>query len=277
MPVAATVAAVVMWGIVAHDSGVGWVQATGTLVTGFLFVGLVAPALAVRRARCRVVSAPPDAVVGEPVVMVVETSGALELRSGAKGKPCVSGAGRLCHLEVVPPARGMVAQVVVTAASAAPFGLLWWTRPVTLVLTRPMAVAPRAGPPDPALVTAADAGGVAPGAGRAHELRGVRPYIPGDPRRLVHWPATAHTGALMVRENERRQRQPVSVWAVLPEDPVTAEKLAERAMGTVTALLAAGEPVELVTAQPGGLTRATVTSPAAAGRQLASALPEVAW
>lgn len=277
LPIAATLGAVIMWGIVAHDSGVGWVQATGTLVGGFLAVGLLAPAVAVSRARCRVVSAPLDAVAGQRVVVEIETSGALELRAGAGGAPSLSGPDRRCRLEVVAPGRGVATSLAVTVASAAPFGFLWWTRPMVLVLTRPMAVAPRTGPADPTLVQGAQSGGVAPGAARADELRGVRPYIAGDPRRLVHWPATAHTGALMVRETERLRRQPASVWAVLPDDPAAAERLAERAMGTVGALLAAGGPVELVTAQPEGITRVAVTTPAAAGRQLARALPEVAW
>ena len=40
-----------------------------------------------------------------------------------------------------------------------------------------------------------------------HEItRGVREYVDGDPIRLVHWPATARTGAVMVRELEGPQR-----------------------------------------------------------------------
>jgi uncharacterized protein (DUF58 family) len=32
---------------------------------------------------------------------------------------------------------------------------------------------------------------------------GVRPYVPGDPLRSIHWPATAATGVLVRREDER--------------------------------------------------------------------------
>ena len=56
------------------------------------------------------------------------------------------------------------------------------------------------------------------------EPRGVRPYAPGDPRRAVHWPATSHSGTLMVRESERQTDDPVMVELVLPQDPVAAEE-----------------------------------------------------
>ena len=40
------------------------------------------------------------------------------------------------------------------------------------------------------------------GSASADRTRGVRAYQPGDPPRLVHWPATAKTGSLLVRQFE---------------------------------------------------------------------------
>ncbi|MHB9144925.1 MAG: DUF58 domain-containing protein [Symbiobacteriia bacterium] len=55
-------------------------------------------------------------------------------------------------------------------------------------------------------------------AGEAHraaihagETRGIRPYAPGDPLRHIHWPATAKTGRLAVREFEPVGRAPLHV------------------------------------------------------------------
>jgi uncharacterized protein (DUF58 family) len=275
-PVLGTIVAVGVWGVVAHDSGVGWVQAVGALVAGFLLVGLVGPALAVARARCAVVSVPADAVAGGPATVEISVSTALELRPvDPPGPPALSGASARCAVELRPQRRGMLDQCTVVIASAAPFGLMWWTRTVVLVLPRPLAVAPRIGAPDTGLRSPAAGGevGVRPAPGRGSELRGVRPYERGDRRHLVHWPATAHTGALMVREVERAAGGSVTVRGVLPDDPDAAEDVAQRVMGTVAELLRTGERIELVTAEPGGRVRAPVSSLADAGRRLARALP----
>jgi uncharacterized protein (DUF2384 family) len=105
------------------------------------------------------------------------------------------------------------------------------------------------------------------------EPRGVRPYAPGDPRRTVHWPATSHAGALMVRESERQADDPVLVELVLPADPVAAEAEAERMMGAVGTCLADHRPVVLVTHEPGGRVARPVVDRVDLGRRLARAVP----
>lgn len=42
-------------------------------------------------------------------------------------------------------------------------------------------------------------------------VAGIRTYLPGDPMRFVHWPATAHTGELMVKSFEPMQHFDVAV------------------------------------------------------------------
>lgn len=281
-----------LWTVVAHDSGLGWVQTVGALVAGVLVVGLVAPAVAVVRIAVAVAASPPDARRGSPTRLHVTVSAPAEVRAiDPPGPAVLTGDAARVVLECTPGERGLVDRVTVSVASAAPFGLLWWSRTVVLPLERPIAVAPRVGPrADPALVRRTpaviglgadrDATRAAPGVvASGPDPRGVRPYDHGDPRHLVHWPATAHAGVLMMRENERPARAPAVVDGVLPddpEDPEGAERRAEAVMATVTALLASGATVHLGTLEPSGPLTAPVASAAEAGRRLATALPRPA-
>ena len=105
------------------------------------------------------------------------------------------------------------------------------------------------------------------------EVRGVRPYRSGDLRRAIHWPATAHTGSLMVTETDRQVDDPVVVDVELPPDPDEAERAAERAMATASGLLARGVPLLLVTLEEGGRTVRPVVDRVELGRRLARAVP----
>lgn len=276
MPVAASAAVLGVWGVVAHDSGAGWVQALGALVAGALVVGMLGPGVAVARARCRVVASPRDASAGAAVTLEISTTVPLELQPTDPPGPVVMTRGGRAVLEVRPGHRGVLEGCRVTVASAAPFGILWWTRTVTLDLPRPLAVAPRVGRPQAGtrLVHGHDETPLA-GPGRGADPRGVRPYMPGDRRTLVHWPATAHTGSLMVRETERPRQHVAVVDGRLPLDPVEAERQAERVLAVVHALLFAGAHVELETAEPEGEVVAPVTTLESAGRRLALASPRV--
>lgn len=275
-PVVGSALAVAAWFGVAHSSGSGWVQALGALLFGYLVVGLAGPALAVGRARCSVVDSPSDAVAGATVAVTVEVSTAMVVRPvDPSGHETATGSAPRCDLAVVVAHRGVVADCTVQLASAAPFGLLWWTRRVTLPLPRPLEVAPTVGPPRPAGWDRDDSAGddARPVDRRVGEPRGVRDYRPGDLRSWVHWRATAHSGTLMVREMEGPAGRPVTVSALLPDDPDAADEEASRALGTVSELLAAGRTVVLVTAEPDGVVRRGVTDVADAGRRLARALP----
>lgn len=275
-PVVVSVVTMVGWVGVAHNSGSGWVQALGALLGAFLLIGLLGPAVAVRRARCRVVHCPSDTTAGVPATVVLEVSAPVEVRPlRPPGPVALSGRSRTVEVELVPERRGVVTACTLRVGSAAPFGLLWWTRRVHLALPRPLVVAPRLGPPD---ADVADPGKVSSDEGRrvaarVGEPRGVRPYRPGDLRHWVHWPATAHTGELMVREMEQPASSPLVLRAELPLDPDRAEEAAGRHLGTVAALLAQGRAVMLVTYEPDGEHRRTVDSVVDAGRRLAVAEP----
>jgi uncharacterized protein (DUF58 family) len=269
----------VAWELVAHNSGAGWVQAVGDLLAGVLVVGLLAPSVFAWRARVAVVDAPPDATAGFPIELRVDASVRVRVQPiDPPGPHVFVGAkrpmGTIC---VIPARRGVHDVVVLDVASAAPFGLMWWSKRVDVALRRPLVVAPRMGepawrPPSPDLVLPDPA---AAGAARrpveVGEPRGVRPYRPGDLRRFVHWPATAHSARLMVREMEGPSAEPVTVEIRLPHDDEAAERLAERGLATVVALIDRGVPVVLATVEATGPRTELVADRRAAGRRLAHA------
>jgi uncharacterized protein (DUF58 family) len=279
LPVVGSAAVLGVWGAAAHDAGAGWTQAIGALVTGVLVVGMLAPALAVARCRCQVLTAPVDAAAGAALDLEVTSTAPIEVRPlDPPGPTVMVSANRPTLLEVRPQHRGELDRVTVAVASAAPFGILWWTRRETLVLPRPVSLAPRVGRDQ---VSSRSAGGkdepdqaLGTRAGRAGAPRGVRPYEPGDRRARVHWRQTAHSGALMVSEPEPPVRHVAAVDGLLPADRDAAERRAELVMATVRELLGAGVDVELRTEEPGGEVVAPVPTMRAAGRRLARALPQ---
>lgn len=275
-PVAAGVLTLAAWGGVAHNSGDGWVQALGALLAAFLLVGLAAPALAVRRIKCAVTANPGDCTAGYPVPVEVAVSAGARLQPLLPPGPSVIAPGP-CTLTLVPARRGVYEACRLEVASAAPFGLLWWTRTVTVPLARPLFVAPRPGTPDPSVLAAARSQGEDGRrfGTRVGEPRSVRPYQVGDLRHWVHWPATAHTRTLMVREMEGPLAQPLTVRALLPDDPDAADHRAGQVLATVAQLLAAGRVVRLETIEARGPRREEVATVGDAGRRLARALPPV--
>jgi len=300
-PLVSCAGVLLAWWLVAHNSGAGWVQAVGDLLAGVLLVGLAAPAVVVARARITVVEAPADATAGLPADLTVATTTRVratpldppgpEVFVGPggphRGAPGHAPGGALAGdgepgrpgtepLTLLPEGRGVHRRVVVELASAAPFGLLWWRRTRVVELPRHLHVGPRLGRPLPLPRGRQDTAGE--GMQRAPvqvgEPRGVRPYRPGDHRRWVHWPGTAHSGELMVREMEGPTAEPLAVDVRLPADPEAAERVAERALGTVVALVDRGTPVLLVTTEDDGRTVAIVGDRRTAGRRLARAVAE---
>jgi uncharacterized protein (DUF58 family) len=175
---------------------------------------------------------------------------------------------------LLPARRGLHDSIVVDVATAAPFGLQWWTRRIGVPLPSALHIAPRRGQPIPLPPwTDEDAGEHRPRVpAQAGEARGTRQYRSGDNRRRMHWPATAHAGELMVRELEGPAAEPVTVTVVLPPDPEQAERVAEQALGTVLRLLDRGGQVLLATTETSGPVTAAVGDRRSAGRRLARAV-----
>jgi uncharacterized protein (DUF58 family) len=234
VPFAMTVAVLVGWGVVAHDSGSGWVQLLGEAVGATLAVGLFGPALSLARTRVTCTRSPSDATAGAPVELTVTATQRVRVRAvdppgpagfvGPERDPQAPGA-----VEVVPPRHDVVEQMTLLVETAAPFGILWWSKRVVVSLPTPLHVAPRLGATHSPRPVPDD--GAGDGSRRVAavigEARGARPYRPGDSRQWVHWPSTAHTGALMVREMEGPMRAPATVTVSLPADRDAAERLAE--------------------------------------------------
>jgi uncharacterized protein (DUF58 family) len=190
--------------------------------------------------------------------------------------PDEAGGGRREWVTLLPEHRGVYHRVVLEVATAAPFGLLWWRRAVVLDLPRPLHIGPRMGRPLPLPRGREDTtgSGLVDASVPIGEPRGVRPYRPGDHRRFVHWPATAHSGELMVREMEGPTAEPITLEVRLPSDPDGAERLAERAMATIVALVDRGAAVLLATTEEDGPRVAAVGDRRSAGRRLARAVAE---
>ncbi len=275
-PFAGSVLALSLWALVAHNSGSGWVQALGCLLAGFVVVGLFGPALAVSRLRVTVESNPSEGTegLGVRVVLGISAPGAVRGRPPCGG-PTVTGEGDL-ELQVVPDRRGAIEHLELDVSSASPFGLLWWHKTVRVALPRPLWVAPTPGAPDAAFVSSGTPRGGLEVArhrdGALGEPRGVRPYAAGDPRRLVHWPATAHRGELMVREAERPDAAVPHLRVALLDDGPAGDAAARRALGTLLELLGRSSPVMVSTLERDGPRTEPVYGPADARRRMARAV-----
>jgi len=299
VPLASCAGVLLAWGLVAHNSGAGWVQAVGDILAGILAVGLFAPAVVAARSRVAIRESPADGTAGLPVELAAtsnsrlrvrpldppgpeafvgpyRTPGARTLRGTGDGHRSGTGYGTAQPLTLIPECRGLHDHVLLEVATAAPFGLLWWRKTVVVELPRVLHIGPRLGRPLPLPGGREDTAGgrVLHSSVQIGEPRGVRPYRPGDHRRWVHWPATAHSGELMVREMEGPAAEPVTLEIRLPADRDAAERMAERAMATVVALVDRGASVLLVTTENGGPKKGAVGDRRAAGRRLARAVAE---
>jgi uncharacterized protein (DUF58 family) len=246
---------------------------TGMVVT--LVIGVVWPLVAVRRVRVTV-DAPRDATVGDAVPVEVRLDGRIgrcEVRAldptGDWHRVDVAGAGVLGHLA---DRRGVFRLVRIEVRTSAPLGVLAAHRVLDVALPRPIEVAPKAmavdwlpaaTPIDGAIAISA----LAPLGGDT--VRAVRPYAAGDPAHLVHWPSTARTGALVVRELEPPAPMGQALVVDLRDLGPDKERAASYALGAAVAVLAAGGELVMCTAEVAGPVTERVRSPLQAGRRLA--------
>ncbi len=247
-----------------------------------LVIGCVVPWLAVRRITVEA-STPRDLTVGDTALVDVVLRvgvgprvGRCEVRAldptGAWCRASAPGTGRIPHLA---DRRGSFDVLRVEVRVTAPFGLLAAHRVHLLRLPHPVDVAPR-----PLAVTwsaapAPVAGGLQPVAQPALAgdlVRSVRPYVAGDPSHLVHWPSSARTGAIVVRELEPPRPVGQAVVIDLRGMGSEAERAASFGLGAARAVLAAGGELVLCTCEGHGPVTAAVTNPLDAGRRLARAV-----
>ncbi len=286
-PIGLSAIVLALWEIVAHNSGSGWVQLLGALLAGALLVGLVGPGIALLKLRVACTWCPPDATAGEPVDLSMALSGRCQVEPlDPRGRPCSADAElgavgtsggppeAACTLRLVPEHRGVYDSIACEVESAFPFGLMWWRCRVQVSLPNRLHVAPRIGAARSIEPAGARAVGldVASRPGPTGDHRAVRAYRPGDHRRMVHWPATAHAGSLMVRETDDPGSPPVALRVTLPEDLDAAEAIAGQALATVVDLLRQGRQVILATVEDSGPRVAAVPDEFVARRRLAAAV-----
>ena len=145
-PVAGTGLLLLVWAGVAHASGSGWVQAVGAVVAGLLLARPRRPG--VRRPRAHASSARARRATRSRAARSRSRSsptGRCAARpADRRGTPVLLTRRIPARLVIVPSRRGVISSVTVRLATAAPFGLLWWSRDQVLELSRPLHVAPQA-------------------------------------------------------------------------------------------------------------------------------------
>lgn len=260
--------------VVARTTGAGWDIVLLCGIIAVILAGSALPAFVLGRVRVTV-TGPTDATVGRPFPLELDVSAhdvRVRILTFESDWVRVDGPTRGVHL-VTPTRRGVLTHVRVEFVTAAPLGLARWRRRLRVELPVPVEVAPRVEPTRCPLVTGdtATSSEVAHlTSGGADLTRGVREYLDGDPIRAVHWPATARTGKVMVREYEGPQRPYVVIVADLRgPDP---EGVASRAAGMADDALHAGAHVELATAEVDGPRVGPTPTPLHVGRRLARAV-----
>ncbi len=164
--------------------------------------------------------------------------------------------------------------------SSAPLGVFVRTRTVRVTLPAAIVVAPRPSVAPAVLHPVPDehvpAGAALLVHGVGDTVRSVRPYAPGDPARLVHWPTSARRGEIVVREHEPPPALGIAI--VVDLRGPAPEAAASRAAGIGTATLAAGGVVWCGTCENGVPVGEMVSDARDLGRRLAradaGALPE---
>jgi len=221
------------------------VVAVGIFAFTLFVVGIVWPVASLARCDVSVIS-PPDAIVGETVNLRVAIAGKaarIEVRvldpSGTWWRTAAPTSGTIPH---VASRRGVFGYVRVQLRTSAPLGVFVRTRTLRVQLPAPTLVAPRPRHAAPVLGAVPDEMFASANPrltrGGGDTVRSVRPYVPGDPARLVHWPTSARRGELVMREHE----PPPAVGVALVVDLRGAEPeaAASLAMGIGVATLAAG-------------------------------------
>ena len=262
---------------------------------GFALLAALATALVVdaawslwvlrRRGLVVTAVAPADGTVGEPAPVRLSVRGRrapllVRISSVRAASWLRLDAPQVGEIETRPERRGEFRSIEVSLAHNAPLGLVGVMRTVSVTLAAPILVGPRPRPSDigapPSIrhepAPTFDRTSVPSSEGEL--VRGARPYRSGDSPRRVHWPLTARTGELMVRELDGVERPRILIRVDLgPRPGPSAEAVAERAAGVVARLRAAGYPVSLLTREEQGPRVGPVDRGVEVGRRLALAVP----
>lgn len=257
-------------------AGMVWAFAAAIIAIGVLW-----PIVSGLRIGVGIESAPRDSVVGDEVEVDIVLRGP---RSDVAVRWIITGdeewrAASVPGVGSLPTTglrRGAHDSLVLEVRTHAPIGLLAVRRTFVVALEHPLIVGPR--PADiswtPRRASAADAEHrQSRSTTRGDVVRSVRPYVPGDPPNHVHWPTSARTGALVVREFEPPAElgEAVVVDLDVPAGEEAIEAAVARAAGLVRSVLEHGGRVVLCTCESGVATAGVVTRTLDASRRLAVA------
>jgi uncharacterized protein (DUF58 family) len=253
----------------------------GAFAFAVVIVGIAWPLIVLRGVAVDVVG-PRDATVGDRVTLGLHITGRvsrLEVRlldpPGEWRRTVAPGSGEFVHIAA---RRGVFRVVRVEVRSGGPLGVFLRRRTLWVRLPVPVSVGPRPVPmsyePQTLPIGMAAALAARPAAPGGDAVRAVRPYAPGDAARLVHWPTSARTGELAVRELEPPAITGIAIVVDLRGPEENAEMAASRAAGIGRAALRAGAHLLLLTCEASGPVVAPVSGPLELGRRLARAVPD---
>lgn len=247
---------------ISRTSGSGWATVLVACLLGGLLAGSLLPAVHLQRCAIEI-KTPTDATVSLAMTVQVDGKHGIlaeipELSTGLFH--ATSGA-----LTTYPARRGVAKGLTLRLRSSWPLGMIEWARVQPVRLSQPLEIGPLPIEIDPSETTPHSSAG-------DQNLRGVRPYRPGDSIRTLHWPATAKTGHMMVRETDGTTVAPIIIVVDLVGPEAAVEPTASRAAGLAIAAIARGVPVIMATAEVEGPRTAAVTSPLEVSRRLARAV-----
>jgi uncharacterized protein (DUF58 family) len=267
-------------------TGLVWAGLFGAAV-----LGVVWPLVTVRIIGVRVLAAPTDLVVGQLGTLQ------LELTGRASGLAISATGSGTSVIDVVSPGpisipfsvghRGAYSQIRIDISSDAPFGVLQARGTRVVEVPHLLLVGPLAQPCEvhPGELPAELMEPVPTGSGATGDVvRSVRPYVVGDPAHLVHWPTTARTGTLVVRELEPPAARGIAIVVDLGAPGVppasdavlhdaAVERCAAQAAGAARAARERGARVVLCTAEATGPVVADAPDELSTQRRLALAGP----
>lgn len=276
-----TVALVLGAALLAASSGATWLWIVAALAAALVTAGTALGIAGAARARLVLLDAPRVAVAGEPArfTVAVRSPRAIAVRLVDGTAPVASWwqpGGE--HRGVVVgsfAARGTVELLDVCLRGAAPFGLWPWERRGRVALATPTMVGPAPSAEGAPVLRAADELGDDERAvsrrGEAGALRGVREWSDGDPVSWVHWPSSARTGTLLVREWDPPTADELEVRVERTADPQAADTAARHAAGAVDVALRRAGRVRLDVPVPNGRHAAVVHDRLEAAALLAAA------
>lgn len=263
---------------IARTTGAGWLMVLVSGLAALLVVAAVAPALGLATTKL-VASAPRDGTVGRPLLLTVQLArhtAPVKVRAVHPPGDWASAQGPMDgQLVATPERRGLVTTLRLEVRSGSPVGLFWWKRTYEVDLDRPLEVGPRPREtPIPRLASSVLGGerDRRTAAAPADLVRSVREYTAGDPIKLVHWPASARAGELVVKELESPDRPALAIAVDLRAPASAAEEHVAQAAGLALAALAGGYAVTLLTAEARGPVAASVATPIDVSRRLARAI-----